>query len=131
MHGRKKNNTMDPENIYSSVEVIEERELDPQRNKIEDYLYEQEHPVTAREIAKATGYNTKGSQVELRKAITELIEIDKVPIISLSNGFMIAHHPNQMRHYAKRLRERIMGIERRARVCEEIANDMERTHAEE
>lgn len=122
---------MDPNNVYSTVEVIEDRELDPTRNKIEEYLYDQDTPKTAREIAKATGYNTKGSQVELRKAIAELIEVDKVPIISLSNGFMIAHHPNQMRHYAKRLRERIMGIERRAKACEEIAAKMERTLAED
>ena len=122
---------MDAENIYSSVEILEHRELDPQRKQIEDYLYEQDNPQTAREIAKATGYNTRGSQVELRKAISELIEIDNVPIISLSNGFMIAHHPNQMRHYAKTLRERIQGIERRAKKCDEIAASMERTLAED
>jgi hypothetical protein len=114
------------ENIYSSVpeEVLDNKGLDPDRMKIFNFLEQAESPQTAREIAKAVGYPTKGTQVEVRKAITQLLEIDHKPIISVGKGFMIADHPNMMIRYAERLRERMQGIERRARICEKIADNM-------
>jgi len=112
--------------IYSTVpdEVLEDRSLDPERQKIFNFLAEAHGPKTAREIAQQTGYPTRGTQVEVRKAITQLLEIDQKPIISVGKGFMIADHPNQMIRYAERLRERIQGIERRARICEQIAGNL-------
>ena len=112
--------------IYSTVpgEILEDTSLDPVRANIYEYLQMQQGPKTAREIAKECGYKTSGTQVEVRKAITQLLEIDKKPIISVGKGFMIATSPEQMRHYAKRLLERCQGIERRARICREIANDL-------
>jgi glyoxylate carboligase len=112
--------------IYSTVpgEILEDTTLDPARANIYEYLQMQKGPKTAREIAKECGYKTTGTQVEVRKAITQLLEVDRKPIISVGKGFMIAEHPNQMRRYAERLLERCQGIERRARICREIANDL-------
>lgn len=112
--------------IYSSVpeEVLEDKSPDPGREAIYEFLCNSQGPKTAREIAKECGYKTTGTQVEVRKAITQLLEVDRRPIISVGKGFMIADHPNQMMRYAERLLERCQGIERRAKICREIANDL-------
>ena len=112
--------------IYSSVpnEILEDKSLDARRDVILEYLNTSDEPKTARNIATECGYPTRGTQVEVRKAITQLIEIDKMPIISVAKGFMVATCANQMNNYAERLTERCQGILRRAKACREIANGM-------
>ena len=74
---------------------------------------------TARKLAKEFGYRTTGTQVELRKAITELI-LEGHPIVSNVKGFSWATHPNMIRHNIETLQHRKMGIQRRIEALRRI-----------
>lgn len=64
-------------------------------------------------IARRCGYPARGTQVEVRKAITELITIDKLPIISSGRGFCYAKNKEMIQEYIESLESRVMGIKRR------------------
>lgn len=68
---------------------------------------------TAKCLAGICNFPTKGSCVELRKAITELIEEESLPIIATSDGFSWTKNSDDLRVYAESLRLRIKGLERR------------------
>lgn len=78
----------------------------------------------AREIAKATGLPVRGTQVEVRKAITQLIEIDREPIVSNEKGFSYTEKPEMLLFYARCLEERKQGIERRIQAILRIAEEL-------
>jgi len=68
---------------------------------------------TAKTLAKECGYPEGGTQVELRKAVTCLIELDCMPVISTSFGFMWPTSKRQLLHYVEGLERRKMGLQRR------------------
>jgi hypothetical protein len=78
----------------------------------------------ARKLAEACGFRTTGTQVELRKAITELIELGGHPIVSTSKGFSWAYHPNMLRHYEESLQFRLKGLQRRINAVNKIFHKM-------
>ena len=116
------------DNIYSSVPdevLLNTNETQEYREPILSLLKSSEGLcITAKRIAEICGFPTRGTQVEVRKAITLLIEVDKEPIISLSQGFAYTTQSNQMTNYADRLEERNQGIQRRIKAVREIANRM-------
>lgn len=76
--------------------------------------------VTAPVIAKKIGWPTRGTQIEVRKAVTELIEIDGQPIISGSEGFALTTNPEQLKAYGEQLESRRQGLQRRINKIWEI-----------
>ena len=116
------------ENIYSSVpeeQLLNTNETPEYRQPIILFLKASSGKFfTAREIAKACGFPTRGTQVEVRKAITLLIEIDKEPIMAMSKGFGYVTNANQMDFYAEQLEERNKGLRRRIQAVREIAQMM-------
>lgn len=78
---------------------------------------------TAGKIAKAVGLPTRGTQVEVRKAITQLLELDGEPVISTSKGFGLAISKEQLLNYADRLENRLKGLQRRIDCVRDIANN--------
>jgi hypothetical protein len=116
---------LNEENIYCTVpeDAIEH---DADREQVLDFLREnQGRFYTAREIAKACNLPTRGTQVEVRKAVTKLIEIDMQPIMSNAKGFSYVTQSNQMWFYSKQLEERMQGLQRRITKVREIARKME------
>lgn len=118
------------DSIYSSVpdEVIEQNtntKYDPLREQLLLYLIEHKGELfTAKKLAETLGYPTKGTQVQLRKHVTELIEIAKQPILSTPR-FGIAEYPNQMRMSIEKDEQRIKGLQRRINAKKEILQTME------
>ena len=116
------------ENIYSSVPEESFSEDDTSMNyrkPIELFLKERKGSFfTAKEIAKELGYPTTSSQIDLRKAITILLTIDKVPIIGTAKGFSYAVNHHQMNFYADKLEERMLGLQRRIKAVREVSGMM-------
>ena len=117
---------MSKEDIYSTVpnEHIEEmpEEL---KDKLSNYLKSYKGKFfKAMPLAQAIGYPTKGTQVELRKAITELIEEQKLPIVSNPKGFTWATCSNMIKFYLEALQNRKQGLERRIKSVNQIYHDM-------
>ena len=119
---------MRAENVYSSVPqdaMLNTNETPGYRQPILDFLRNRSGQIyTAREIAIQCKFPTRGTQVEVRKAITLLLEIDREPIMSMSKGFSYVTQPNQMDFYADQLEERLQGLQRRIKAVREIANNM-------
>jgi len=101
-------------NIYSTVpnEAFNAPEAEiQQRAPILNFLKENTGRFyTAREIAKECNLPTRGTQVEVRKAITLLLEIDGQPIMSNAKGFGYVTNACQMDFYANQLQERAQGL---------------------
>ncbi len=112
--------------IYETVPVEHiESHLDQDRQNIMSLLKQNKgKPYTARKIAELCGYSIKGTQVEVRKAITELIEIDHRPIVSMAKGFMWIVHINQISTYIDSLSCRQFGIERRINALKKIKDEI-------
>src|SRR3990167_9745499 len=68
---------------------------------------------TAKYLAKVAGYPATNTNPELRKAITELIEIYHLPIVSSSKGFAWASNDLMIRKCKTELHERMTGLLRR------------------
>jgi len=122
---------MNQENIYSSVPETAFAIVKAMNyNKpIEIFLKNNKGRFyTAKQIAEELGYPTRGTQVEVRKAITILLTVYKVPIISTAKGFSYARTSHQMRFYADRLADRLQGLERRIKAAREVAVIMEGEH---
>jgi len=118
----------DIKDIYSSVpeEAFNAPEEEIQkREPILNFLKENTGKFfTAREIAKQCNLPTRGTQVEVRKAITLLLEIDGQPIMSNTKGFGYVTKACQMHFYANQLEERAQGLQRRINTVRDIANNM-------
>ena len=101
--------------IYETVpEEHIDAKYDKERHKILKFLKENKGEFfKARQIAQHCEFPTRGTQVEVRKAVTQLIEIDREPIIATAKGFTYPTHPNQIKFYANRLEERKQGLQRR------------------
>jgi len=116
------------DNIYSTVprdQLLNSNETQEYRQPI--LLFLKNHTgkfFTAKQIAIKCVFPTRGTQVEVRKAITLLLEIDKEPIMSMSKGFGYVTNANQMDFYAESLEERLKGLQRRIKSVREIANNM-------
>jgi len=120
---------MSDEDIYSSVpeEAIDDSYL-MKRFDVLDFL--KATPETyhkAKAIAAYCGFPIRGTQVEVRKAITYLIEIDNQPIVSNAYGFAYTTNPDRLRFYADKLEERMQGLARRVSkirlLAEEVSNN--------
>lgn len=85
----------------------------------------QEKWFPAKALAKASGFSQYGSQVELRKAITELLENYGVPIISSEKGFKQTKNNKEIIKYQESLSQRKLGLERRIKAVESILNSGE------
>ena len=114
--------------IYSSVPEdsfeIPQEEI-AKREPILNFLKENTGKFfTAREIAKQCGFPMSGTQVEVRKAITLLLEIDRHPIMSMSKGFGYVTKAHQMNFYADQLEERMHGLQRRIQAVRNIAKTL-------
>lgn len=116
-------NYIEEENIYSSVPEKNIKEIpDENRAKIYKFLCDNKGKhFTAREIAINCNFPKNGTQVEVRKLITELIEIDVLPIVATSRGFSLATNRNQLETYVASLGERLQGLERRIKAVNKIA----------
>ena len=79
---------------------------------------------TSREIAKQCGFPVKGSCVEVRKAITELLEQDWQPIISTAKGFSYTQNYQKVVCYLDSLNNRKQGLQRRLIAVSKIAENM-------
>jgi len=117
------------ENIYSSVPeelLIKNNDELNYRKPIIDFLKQRKGKFfTAREIAKELGYPTTGTQIDMRKEITLLLEIDKEPIMAMTKGFSYVDNKAQMNFYAEQLTVRLQGLQRRIKLVKEIADNME------
>lgn len=104
--------------IYSSVpsSAISDNSITDltQREKLLSVLQGNKGiPFTAQKLAMKCGFPMKGSNVETRKAITELIEVDGYPICSGSKGFFYPNSKEEIKAYIESLESRKNGIDRR------------------
>jgi hypothetical protein len=99
--------------VYTSVPVQLKADT-PQPEVIEEFLkLNPEHFFTAKQIAYSCGFSTIGSCVEVRKAITTLIETKACSIISSSNGFTYTQDPQKIKAYSDSLMIRLRGLGKR------------------
>jgi hypothetical protein len=110
------------ENIYSSVPEKNIIDIpDENRAKIYRLLAKTKGKFyTARQIAIECNFPTKGTQVEVRKAITELLELDVLPIVATGKGFGLATRRSQLESYVATLGERKLGLDRRIKAVNKI-----------
>jgi len=78
----------------------------------------------SKQIAKECGFPIKGTCVEVRKAITELIELDYQPIISTSKGYCYTRNYQRVVCYLDSLNNRKQGLHRRIKAISHIASNM-------
>lgn len=78
----------------------------------------------AKFLASKTGFPVRGTQAELRKAVTELLE-EGCPIVANSSGFAWAAHPNMLKKYMQDLEYRLLGLNRRIDSVRMIWQDWE------
>ena len=109
-----------PEKAYTEGEYEEQK-----KDEIKNFLEEQKGKFfTAATIAKEVGLPLRGTNVEVRKYVTQLIEIDGVPIVAGGKGFSYAIHKNQIKFYVESLQDRIKGIQRRINCLNTIGATM-------
>ena len=102
------------QSIYSSVNKrhLKQQTID-QKNKLRSFL--QAHLNTnynSQTLATLTGYPTKKTCVELRKALAELID-EGMPIISNDDGYKLTTDKEEIRKCIQSLQKRELGIARR------------------
>lgn len=98
--------------VYETIPNIEHTPLEL-RIRLKTFLEQvPEVNYTALQLANLTGFEAKGSCVQLRKAIKELI-LEGMIIISTSEGFKLTKDPEQIRNYCLSLQHRIIGISNR------------------
>lgn len=112
------------DNIYSTVPDEAISRTVPPRRRVYDFLKRSVDAVTAKEIAIECGFPQRGTHVEVRKAITELIEVDHLPIVATGRGFKIGNI-TQVRNYIESLVQRRMGVDRRIRSLNDIERGMQ------
>jgi len=112
---------MNEDDIYTTVpdENIDKDYDD--RLKIRDFLKKNTGKFfVASKIAEAVDFPVRGTQVEVRKAITELIEIDHEPIVAVAKGFGYATNQRMLELYVERLEQRKQGLQRRINAVKKI-----------
>ena len=114
------------DNIYCIVpEHKIKKGWEHRRRRILDFLQRRiDKSYTAKQIAAETGYPMRGSQVEVRKAITLLIEVDEQPIISTSDGFKYTQNKEELKEYMDSLQSRVDGIRRRIEALQTILSQV-------
>ena len=119
-------NEVDPNNIYSTVPAKAVQETpDDDKYKILGLLQDRAGEwITSNEIARETGYKVGNSQVEVRKAITILIELDNEPIISGHDGYKYAQTNDEIQEYITALEKRMFGLQRRITSLRTILNEV-------
>ena len=116
---------MEEDNIYSTVPDELKQGNIPERNIILHYL--KQHPgkfFNAIPLAKACGFPTGSTQVQIRLAITQLIILDEEPIVGNTKGFAYVTEPNMLKFYKESLIQRIQGTERKIKALDKIYNRM-------
>lgn len=97
-----------------------------EKEKIVSFLKERAGKfVKARKIAEAVGLPIGGTQVQLRKLITELLELDGCPIVSSSLGFSWATSSNMLLFYKEDLENRKLGLQRRINAVNKVVRGFE------
>lgn len=113
------------DNIYSTVPVdTPESDLHDRKSILQVIKDSDESPITAKQISEEAEISDKGTCPKIRRAITDLIELDGEPIVAVSKGFLYAKHPNQLMHYARELENRMQGLDRRIRAVRSNAARM-------
>jgi len=79
---------------------------------------------TSAEIARALGMEPKGSNVVIRTAITELLELDDIDVVSSTTGFWIADCLADFDQERETLAKRMRGLTRRDRALQRRRNAM-------
>lgn len=107
-------------NIYSSVNKRHlKKQIIEQKNKLREFL--QSHPDTtfnSQSLSTVTGYPSKKTCVELRKALAELID-EGMPIISNDDGYKLTTNPDDIIKCIQSLQRREQGIARRIKSLRE------------
>jgi hypothetical protein len=112
--------------VYTSVTSDLIRQNVPDSANILYLLkYKPDHYFTAKKIAEILGFPSRGSCVEVRKAITELIERHGHPIVSDNHGFCYTHDKNKLVAYSNSLLLRQKGICKRRNHINLIIEEME------
>jgi hypothetical protein len=113
---------MEEDDIYSTVpEENIKTGYEEERHKVLNFLKANKGKFfNAKPLATACGFPIRGTQVEVRKAVTLLIELDNEPIVATARGFAYASCPNQLKVYAEHLEERAQGLQRRINKVREI-----------
>ena len=110
------------DDIYSSVpEKVNIGYSDVDKYRLRDFL--QEHKGSffiGGKLARLTGFKEAGTQVAMRKAITDLIEVDGCPIVANAKGFGWITDLNQLSFYADNLEQRRAGLDRRIKAVRGI-----------
>lgn len=81
--------------------------------------------IQAKDLAKRAGFPTNGTQIQMRQAITKLIELQECPIVSNHHGYAWADTPNQIELCINQLQERVSGLQRRMQCLQKIRNKMD------
>lgn len=111
--------------IYETVPEGRIESDQPNRRWILHYLKRfPDKFVTARTIARDCGFRSTGTQVETRKAITELIELDHQPIVSNGKGFAYTDNKKRLIAYHESLVARMVGLDRRLMAVSRIIEEM-------
>ena len=116
---------MSEADIYSIVPNVESVD-ETKKNTLKDFL--QRDPGTfysARYLSGQCGFTESATSVELRNAVTKLIEIDECPIVAGAKGFSWATCSNMVKFYAEQLKFRQFGLQRRIDAVTRIYNIMD------
>jgi hypothetical protein len=120
--------TMSEETIYSSVvhTELDLKQWEEQTYCLKKVLYNQPNHtyIHAKELAKLSGFPTNGTQIQMRQAISWLIEKQGCPIVSNHMGYSWADNPREMQMCIDQLNERLNGIMRRRDALVQIMNGM-------
>lgn len=106
------------EAIYTIVPNLKEVEQEKKDFLINFLMNHQDKFFTARQLAKEIGFPMTNTFPELRKVITEAIEIDCIPIVSNIKGFAYVDKQSSsgqsmIRKCVEHLEQRDMGLHRR------------------
>lgn len=94
--------------------VPDSPQIDPElRDRVLDIIIDSKLPIKASQITKMLRLKASEGSVTVRKAITELVHYDRVPIIATPKGYMLAKSEEQIDHYLENLEARKNGIDRR------------------
>lgn len=80
--------------------------------------------IHARDLAAKSNFPTDKAQREMRRVISELIEVNHEPIIGSTQGYAIADQPQQIDRCILDLKNRCEGIQRRIEALIEIKYKM-------
>lgn len=107
-----------PEEINVSVDATKKEYL---KNFLQDHAGKF---FSSTELTKIAGFKGSNTNVELRKAVTQLIEIEMCPIVANSKGFAWASCSNMVKFYSQQLNERLLGLQRRINAVRKVYNQM-------